>query len=277
MIAQIINADVGGRGIGRVYLEYRMRNYDFLREAAEILTKNAGRVVIATGFPVLPTMKSENDGPPGAVAIYGAVEKLGGRAFILTLDDLREAMSPLVSNFTTKEETERWIDERKVSLLISVESPARAPDGSYHSMSGARVDVDGFDELFVRAQERGIPTIGIGDGGNEIGMANVRDLVVRYIPKGSEIVSAVGVDHLITAGVSNWGAYGLVAEASILSGKYLLPDWKEEEVLRVLNYFGIVDGVRGKVSMSVDGISLDVHEGVKDLLRGITKEKLRKR
>ncbi|NPA47097.1 MAG: DUF4392 domain-containing protein [Thermococci archaeon] len=276
MIAHIINTDIGRRGIGRVYLEYRMMNYDFLKEAAETFVKNVENVVIVTGFPVYPSLKPENDGPLGAVALYGAVERLGGRASVLTFDDLKEAMSPLVGNFIGREEADRLVADGEATLLISVESPGRARDGRYHSMKGCRLDIEGFDDLFIRARESGVPTIGIGDGGNEIGMGNVRGLVEKYVPRGEKIASTVEVDHLVTSGVSNWGAYGLVAEASVLSGKNLLPEWREEEVVRILNYFGIVDGVKGKVDMSVDGIPLDVHEGVKTLLRRVTEHLLKR-
>ena len=61
-----------------------------------------------------------------------------------------------------------------------------------------------------------IGTIGIGDGGNEIGMGKVRDLVRKHIPHGEEIACCVGADQLITAGVSNWGGYALATALHIL-------------------------------------------------------------
>lgn len=61
-----------------------------------------------------------------------------------------------------------------------------------------------------------IGTIGIGDGGNEIGMGKVRDQVTKHIPYGKEIACRVTADQLITAGVSNWGGYALATALYML-------------------------------------------------------------
>src|SRR5205809_7828029 len=65
-------------------------------------------------------------------------------------------------------------------------------------------------------------TIGIGDGGNEIGMGVVRARLRRLGPLATRIASVVGVDHLVVAGVSNWGGYGVVASLSRLARRDLL-------------------------------------------------------
>ena len=67
-----------------------------------------------------------------------------------------------------------------------------------------------LDALFLR-RRAGTVTIGIGDGGNEIGMGRVRARVVRDVPNGAKIASVVRTDHLVVAGTSNWGAWGVVA------------------------------------------------------------------
>ena len=53
--------------------------------------------------------------------------------------------------------------------------------------------------------------VGIGDGGNELGMGNVLHAVREHIPRGEVIGASVGCDHLLAAGVSNWGGYALAA------------------------------------------------------------------
>ena len=72
-------------------------------------------------------------------------------------------------------------------------------------------------------------TIGVGDGGNEIGMGNVRARVARVSAKARRFASVVTVDHLVVAGTSNWGAYGIVAELSRLAGRDLLHSSEEEQ------------------------------------------------
>src|SRR5207247_10230427 len=78
----------------------------------------------------------------------------------------------------------------------------------------------GVDELFVRAGR--VTTVGVGDGGNEIGMGNVRARLAKGGGLAARIASVVSVDHLVVAGVSNWGAYGIVAHLGRLAGRPLL-------------------------------------------------------
>ena len=60
-------------------------------------------------------------------------------------------------------------------------------------------------------------TIGIGDGGNEIGMGKLpAGLIAQHVPNGAQIACVTSCDHLVVAGVSNWGAYGLAAGVRLL-------------------------------------------------------------
>src|SRR5207249_10677171 len=71
----------------------------------------------------------------------------------------------------------------------------------------------------------------VGDGGNEVGMGNVRPRLAREGALMARIASAVRVKYLVVAGVSNWGAYGIVAALSWLSGQMLLHGAAEERRL----------------------------------------------
>ena len=53
----------------------------------------------------------------------------------------------------------------------------------------------------------------IGDGGNELGMGSALQAVRAAIPLGETIACVVPCDNLLVAGVSNWGAWGLIAAA----------------------------------------------------------------
>jgi hypothetical protein len=113
-------------------------------------------------------------------------------------------------------------------------------------------------------------TIGIGDGGNEIGMGKVPwDVVRRNIPGGGLVACRVPCEHLIVCGVSNWGAYGLAAGIRLLRGAKpdaeLFEPERERELLRVMVEQGpLVDGVTGKPTVTVDGLDF---EGYAELLR----------
>jgi hypothetical protein len=113
--------------------------------------------------------------------------------------------------------------------------------------------------------------IGVGDGGNEIGMGKIsHGTVVKNIPNGDLIHCRVPTDHLIVAGVSNWGAYALAAGLFVLKDQRppagLFDPGREREVLEVMVSEGpLVDGVTGKPTATVDGLSWD--EYVKPLIR----------
>lgn len=71
--------------------------------------------------------------------------------------------------------------------------------------------------LFSAHTSEKITTIGIGDGGNEIGMGKVQPKVIEHIQNGRNIACAVATDYLVTAGVSNWGGSALVAALHVLN------------------------------------------------------------
>ena len=110
-------------------------------------------------------------------------------------------------------------------------------------------------------------TLGIGDGGNEIGMGSVFSRVARSGPLMARIASVVPVDHLVVAGTSNWGAYGIVAALERLHGRALLHTGADERrVIERCVEAGAVDGLTRKREPTVDGLAAEVHAGVVDLL-----------
>ena len=58
--------------------------------------------------------------------------------------------------------------------------------------------------------------VGIGDGGNEIGMGKVHDRVIQAIPKGEIIACKTSCDYLITCGLCDWGGYALAVASYLL-------------------------------------------------------------
>lgn len=106
-------------------------------------------------------------------------------------------------------------------------------------------------------------TIGIGDGGNEIGMGKIAWNVIRNnIQNGGKIACRVPTDYLITAGVSNWGAYGLASGVRLLRkaphDADLFDRDRERQLLQVMIDFGpLVDGLSGERVLAIDGLSFD--------------------
>src|SRR5438874_2583567 len=88
-----------------------------------------------------------------------------------------------------------------------------------HTMRGIDVTDTVSPAHWLFEDKRRPVTIGIGDGGNEIGMGKIGwEVVSRNIPRGGLIACRVPVDHLVVAGVSNWGAYALAAGVHALRG-----------------------------------------------------------
>jgi hypothetical protein len=136
-----------------------------------------------------------------------------------------------------------------------------------HSMRGRdnTIETAPAHRLFesIRARHPGITTIGIGDGGNEIGMGKIRwDIIRRNVLNGAVIACRVPTDHLIVCGISNWGAYGLAAGVRLLRGAgrddMLFDSERERAILKAMISEGpLVDGVTGLPTLTVDGIPFD--------------------
>jgi hypothetical protein len=115
-------------------------------------------------------------------------------------------------------------------------------------------------------------TIGIGDGGNEIGMGRIAwDVIRRNIPSGALTACRVATDRLIVCGVSNWGAYALTAGVRHLLGagiESFCDVGRERELLGVMVEAGpLVDGVLGIPSVSVDGLAFGKYAKVLERMR----------
>ena len=100
------------------------------------------------------------------------------------------------------------------------------------------------------------PSVGIGDGGNEIGMGKLADVIPTVPSLAEPCVTATS--ELVISSVSNWGGYGLVAALSRRSGRNLLPSLEyEQDLVRQTVDAGAVDGMSAKQDYRVDGFTLE--------------------
>lgn len=242
--------------------------------------RTARRVLIVTGFSVEPDMP-ETDGPPGAAVLGRALRRLGARVAYVTdtpnvslveaaLKTLDEP-SDVVVYPAEAGGARRLLASEKPTHLVAIERPGRNRDGDYlnmrgHSVAGWNAPID---ELFVCRGDRKRPvTVGIGDGGNEIGMGAARARIARLDALRARIATVVRVDHLVVAGVSNWGGYGVVAALGRLTGQDLLhtPEL-ERRLIAACVAVGACDGVTRRREATVDSLSANTHAAVVDLLR----------
>lgn len=250
------------------------------RSARTLLDCERGPVIICTGFCVAGY--GETDGPPGAYFLARALKKLCFEPLIISdaccrgYFDGPEPVPNLIINSAVVLKNgwaNRLLKKYQPVAAISIERCGRAADGDYYNMrkQSIREQTLPLDELFIQARGR-VKTIGIGDGGNEIGMGSLQVAIEKYL---DIIPCAVATDEVIIASVSNWGSYGIIAYLELLTGKDLLPTPQE-----VRNYYihlvshGAVDGVTGQRALSVDSFDLSVEIDVVRLLKNAVKQVL---
>ena len=249
---------------------------DYLNRSAEIVLSNVGKVFITTGFYILTAGTIETDGPPGAIALGNGLEKLGYEVVYITdsyaskfLDEYRSHKSrltdfPICSDEESGKYSKTLLAEEKPAILISIERCGRSHDGLYRNMRN--LSITEYTAQIDRLFDLHNTTIGIGDGGNEIGMGNV----FKAVEKSSQLVenpTITKVSELIISSVSNWGGYGLLAQLSQATGINLLPNIVDEkDMIEGMVNLGAVDGVTGKSVYQVDGFELNQNAIILDNL-----------
>lgn len=239
---------------------------DFCRQAAQYVYDHPGPTVIVTGFYVLMAGRPETDGPPGAVAIGNALRAMGRAVTYVTDACTGPALRPWAGGAEVIEFPIAGVSESRAyaagllarlrpALLIAIERCGRNGKDEYLNMRGRDITAQTArtDYLFDGAT----PSVGIGDGGNEIGMGNLAAIIpsVESLPDTPAIAT---VDRLVIASVSNWGGYGLVAGLSRLAGRNLLPAADAEaRMVRGMVAAGAVDGTTGDAVPTVDNFSMD--------------------
>jgi hypothetical protein len=179
--------------------------------------------------------------------------------------------------------------DRPITHLIAIERVAPGSDGKPHREYGADMSEDTapLHLLFDDPEwERPWITIGIGDGGNEIGMSVLPEEIVRDdIPNGPLIASTTPADHLIVAGVSNWGGWGLLVAMALAEpglATLLLKDFQPEKdrafLTAAVEVGQAVDDSRidraARPVMSVDRLPWEEHASMLVQLRGVAEASL---
>ncbi len=199
--------------------------------------------------------------------------------------------------------TDRWLDQffasgpgRRLTHLIAIERAgpshtlesfeeqpraAAAPRERFlaevpaedrdlcHDMRGRSINglTAKTHRLFEWIAEKHLPitTIGIGDGGNEIGMGRFAwELLVEASGGGlaGRIACRIATDFTLLCGVSNWAAYALALAVCRLRGQGNLGrDWtaadQRELIEAMVQKAGAVDGLTLRREATVDGLPLE--------------------
>lgn len=270
-ITTLVARDPGDRGIAPLLVPGDL-------EAAVEALAAASRVVIVSGFFIPAANACETDGPPGVWAVREALRALGKEVLIATDTPCTLAFGAagLEPDFCFDPEAEAaavaaTVEEQGPAAWLAIERVGPGADGKCHNMRGVDITphTAPLHALFDAARLVGQPTIGVGDGGNEIGMGKVAERVAASVPLGAAIGCRVPCDHLVVAGTSNWGAWGLVAGLALKIGRPLLPTREEADaVLERCVAAGMVDGVTHRRAPTVDGLAPQHHAELLLALQG---------
>lgn len=195
----------------------------------------------------------------------------------------RDLPIAILHGFTAKSEEADAASKRILdyapSALISIERQGANEEGHYHYGRGEKnipEIMSKIDRLFELAKQKGFFTIGIGDGGNELGMGNVREAVRQKLPFGDKIAPSVEVSLLVAATVSNFGCYGIEACLAAITGNLNALHSPEQEaaLIEACVREGAVDGVTGFIEPFVDALPVEVCAGLVAMLRATVKNGL---
>ncbi len=253
---------------GMAALKPYMRD-DYVERSASLLLEHSDRYFIVTGFYIMAAGAPETDGPPGAVAIGNALARLGGEvAYVtdpLSADAVRALAAeehgvfefPITSHYESAQFANELIQEHTPSALIAIERAGLVGDGTYRNFRG--VDFTPYNAKIDHMFDQHPHSVGIGDGGNEIGMGNLKNVIPtiehEFLPKNPCVTTTT---ELIIASCSNWGGYGLVAAISLLRGVNLLPSVEDaKQMVRDVVAAGAVEGMSGESKEWVDNRDLE--------------------
>ena len=293
-IRDAIQQDVGNRGFARDPNDNLITAFpnDFANACRAIAQEERPLLGVVTGFyiPHATPPCGETDGPLGALFLAGALSPLGIGVVVATdpfcVSAVRAGLdaggqTSLVVTLPFADDADLYAgyvdafgDAGVPTHYVALERVGPSfHHGRCFTMSGRDITdqmrpghllfEEHLDPNWQWGPDDRVPSIGIGDGGNEIGMGKIpHETIVKNIPNSDLTHCRVPTDHLIVAGVSNWGAYALAAGVALLRGVQLPnelfdPD-RERELLQVIVDAGpLVDGVTGKQTATVDGLTWD--------------------
>lgn len=276
-ILAAVQIDPGNRGLAKLF---PVCAADFAAACRSIAEHPSAQLEIITGFyiPSADPPAFETDGLLGSVFLLRALSPIDVEIGIYVEAACQKSLVAGIAEVGWPPHhigaiVQSNMRDRKVGItggigclfpshLLALERVGPADNDRCLSMRG--IDITDrmlpVTNLFRRDATQTV-TIGIGDGGNEIGMGKLpHELVAANVPNGDLIHCRVATDFLILAGVSNWGAYALAAGVYVLRGKTppadLFDPAREREILEVMVREGpLVDGVTGKQTATVDGLS----------------------
>lgn len=239
--------------------------------AAAALLSGARKTMIISGFYIGRAGAWETDGPLGALVLADALEQSGAEVVLLTdagclpIFESGHRLLGLGAQLIglppgVEPDAAELLAAHRPDLLLAIERSGRAADGRYYNASGFDISqhVAHLDNLFLAARAQGVPTLAVGDGGNELGFGARVNEAKALLGSAGDIACVTAADHLVPCGVSNWGAYALAALVVRQRGSGSSCDESAlVELLQSLVAAGAIDGVDLRSAATVDGLPLE--------------------
>jgi len=306
-VDQLVSLDFPSYGVIGPLFEgaLRLQGGPLCMRAAELLSRAVrpgDTVILVTGL-ILPGHypHGETDGPLGTAVLARALAMgLGARVVVAIEPELVGLMTVLlrvaelhvIEPQTMREEdgvhrpaatvvplsrdrdeayaqSQAWIRDFGAKAVVAVEKAGPNAKGVYHMVGGKDISDSATkgEALFRSAAEHGLPCIGIGDRGNELGMGPIAEIAQGLLPFGRDcgcpchggVADETPATLAVPAVISNWGAYGVATcLAALREDRALLHDEDMERRLfdaAIVN--GGVDGMSGRAVRAVDGIGVE--------------------
>lgn len=241
----------------------------------------ARSVGIVTGFfvPGSEIPAAETDGPAGSALLARGLTGLGIPCRLLTDASCHDACAVAleaagatavpIDVMTKSRDTDIVLKAWRgagIDWAVAIERCGRTADGTLRNMRGQDIGAHAvpLDDVFSAGPWR---TIAVGDGGNEIGMGALPPgLIAAHVAHGDRIACVTPADHLVMAGVSHWGTWGLLAALAVLRADVragllqCLDPALDRLVLEAMVARGpAVDGVSLRRVPTIDSLDLDTH------------------
>ena len=261
------------RGIGRLRGEI---GECFCATAAEHLLDTQGPILIGTGFYISHAAKPETDGPPGTIALARALMRIGRSVALVTdeicapmlekaADGLPLHVLPMDAGQIGRAAARALLDRVRPGLLVAIERCG--PDVNDRFLQFNGTDISRFTGRMDYLFDGTIPSIGIVDGGNEVGIGSVAASVAK-LPGLPNSPCVTPTDRIVLGSIANWGSYGLLAALSQTLGSMLVPTVEEEaEIRSAVVAAGAIDGDSGEAIEAVDGYPSELNGLVVERLR----------
>ena len=280
-----------GAYVPRLYRKARTlyRSPICYRAAREILGNPGCRVALVTGtYNPVYFPGGETDGPIGAAVLGRVLSQLGHKVTFC----VEKEIIPAVRHFAEvagaegdfegltigQEDAHAYLADR-FDGAIFIEKIGINRKGVHHTSSGVASDTDDSDVsgLVNGMAAAGKWTIGLGDGGNEVGFGCIVETVRKIVqygaqcrcPCGGGTATVLATTVLFPASISNWAAYSIIAAMALIRKDFTLlhtPE-KEMELLELAPTVGCYEGTVAKDKPYIDAVPPEGSAAMVQLLK----------